>query len=186
MKIVMVSGSKRKGNSEFIANKIQEDLLQNDMIELTTIKLSEVNIEFCNGCLYCDETHHCNLDDDMTRYVDDIANADGLIFISPVRWSLMSGEMKVFLDRLNPLAVPMLLSGKKCVTIVVGQSEEEEGDSVKAASYAFKLFADNAEIELCEQVEIFSCLAIDDIKEKSIAIEKSISACRNLIDMLGR
>lgn len=175
MKLVIVSGSKRKGNSEYIASVIYEYLKDLGYETNTTVvKLSEININYCTGCLACDETEKCNIEDDMTNLVDIIAEADGVVFISPVRWSLISGEMKTFLDRLNPLAVSMKLSGKKCLTIVIGQSEEKEGESVIAASASFKAFADNAEMIIYKQLEVYSCLSESSISEKPESIDECI------------
>lgn len=183
MKLLIVSGSKRKGNSEFVANVLTQYLKDlNKSIIVNTVKLSELNINFCTGCLECDETKRCCIEDDITNIVDTVADSDGIVFISPVRWSLISGEMKTFLDRLNPLAMSMSMAGKKCITIVIGQSEANEGDSVIAASASFKAFADNAEMIVCKQIEIFSCLNADDICNNVSDIDKCKEACDVLID----
>lgn len=186
MKIIIVSGSKRKGNCEYIANSLTDYLKENhESIDVICLKLSEILINYCTGCLLCDETAKCYIEDDMTDLVDTIAEADGIIFLSPARWSLISGEMKTFLDRLNPLAVSMKLSGKKCITITVGQSDKDEGDSVVAASNSFKAFTDNAEMLICKQLEIYSCLAENDISGKMHEIERCQIACDELIDSIN-
>ena len=186
MNIIIVSGSKRKGNCEYIANSLTNYLKETyKSIDVVCLKLSEIAINYCTGCLLCDETAKCYIEDDMTNLVDSIAEADGIIFLSPARWSLISGEMKTFLDRLNPLAVSMKLSGKKCITITVGQSNEDEGDSVIAASNSFKAFTDNAEMLICKQLEIYSCLVDNDIYSKTHEIERCQIACDELIESLN-
>lgn len=183
MNIVIVSGSKRKGNSEYIADALVDCLKGlEECINVTCLKLSEIEMDFCTGCLLCDETARCCIDDEMTNLVDVIANADGMILISPARWSLISGEMKTFLDRLNPLAVSMKLAGKKCITITIGQSDESEGDSIIAASNSFRAFADNAEMIVYRQIEIFSCLIANDISSRHDEIERCKKAS---IDLVG-
>lgn len=185
MKLLVVSGSKRKGNSEYVADMLTQYLKSSgESITVSTVKLSELSINYCTGCLECDETARCCIDDDITDIVDVVAESDGLVFISPVRWSLISGEMKAFLDRLNPLAMSMGMSGKKCITIVIGQSEAADGDSVKAASASFKAFADNAEIVVCKQVEVFSCLNVGDICNNTCGIEECKRACDDLADSI--
>lgn len=182
MKVLIVSGSKRNGNSEFLSNVLYEHICGLSVpVDLSCIKLSELKLNYCTGCLECDETEKCCINDEMTDLVDLVAEVDGFVFISPVRWSLISGEMKTFLDRLNPLAVSMKLSGKKCITIVIGQSEQSEGDSVLEASKSFKAFADNAEIIICKQIEVFSCLEGKDIAQFRDSIELCKKACEELI-----
>jgi multimeric flavodoxin WrbA len=57
------------------------------------IDLADMTMKFCTGCLCCDEAKTCSIDDDMTKALNSIGTADAFIFASPVRWSLLSGEM---------------------------------------------------------------------------------------------
>lgn len=99
----------------------------------------------------------------MAGLLQKINNSDGFIFGSPARWNLLSGELKVFFDRLNPLAVPELLKGKKAVIFVVGQSEGESIDSIKSAANSIVLFCNSAGIEVIEIVYAENCLNPNDL-----------------------
>lgn len=178
MKILIVIGSKRKGNSHFIGYELNDKIKSTNGTnhQVTVLDLSKAKIKFCTGCLVCDQTGKCILRDDINKYVDQIVSFDIIIFISPVRWSLPSGEMKTFLDRLNPTATKHSLARKKCISVVVGQSQEGSNDanSVRQASKAFQYFCDNAEMDLLSQYEIYSCLTPCD----SVGNEK-VNKCIN-------
>lgn len=187
MNILIVIGSMRKGNSFTVATEINNALkahCKNNNIKVTLdiLNLAKQKMKFCTGCLECDKTGACVIRDDISKLISKIANYDAFIFISPVRWSLVSGELKTFLDRLNPYATSHKLARKKCITVVIGQSEDgkEEAISVHQASDSLRYFCENAEMELVEQVRIFGCLNAGDIIGNP-GIEKSITAATALI-----
>lgn len=59
--------------------------------------------------------------DDMNLLLEEVKNADGIVFATPVHWFAPSSEMKIFLDRLTPLEnAGFLLEGKVSGFIVYG------------------------------------------------------------------
>lgn len=51
----------------------------------------------------CQRTGKCVINDDVRQYLGKISNADILVFATPIYYYSMSGQLKTFLDRLNPL-----------------------------------------------------------------------------------
>lgn len=184
MKIIAVIGSARNGNTKYMVEKILDSMVEEKGFNIQKIHLNDVKMGFCNGCLECDKTGKCVIDDDMSEIVDDVRNADGFIFASPARWSLLSGEMKTFLDRLNPLAVREEMNGKVCVNLVVGQSEEDDKESIILAANSLKAFCDNAGIEVVDTVMICGCYGATDIISKIPYIEAGIFAGKKLLEIL--
>jgi multimeric flavodoxin WrbA len=70
--------------------------------------------------------------DDMAGIVERIMADDLIVFGSPNYFNNVTGLMKDFMDRLQPLRVEDKLAGKKAVVIMVG----EEGDSKSSAAIA--------------------------------------------------
>lgn len=102
--IIIVSTSLRSKSSSYsLATKIKEVASKNNNVEL--IDLKGFNLKFCQGCLACQKTSKCILDDDMKNVLDVISNADKLVFVTPIYYYAVSGQLKTFLDRLNPLYV---------------------------------------------------------------------------------
>lgn len=102
-RIVIVSSSPRKnGNSEILAQKFAEGAKAAGN-EVKYIAVRDVGLKFCTGCLYCRAHGKCVLDDGMNALYKDFQNADILVFATPVYYYAVCGQLKTFLDRLNPL-----------------------------------------------------------------------------------
>ena len=182
MKVVAVVGSIRRGNTLKMVQASCSKFLPE---EIDIIDLGKIQIDFCTGCLYCDETQKCNIDDDLSKLMDKIAEADAYIFATPVRWSLLSGEMKTFFDRLNPFATVGTLNGKKCILLTVGQSEKEseDGFSIDLGLKSMEFFCENAGIDVIDEVKAYGCLAENDITNSSY-LEKCYKAAEKLRNTL--
>lgn len=176
-KITVVVGSMRKGNSALIGDKLKSVITNTKVFTLGS------NIHYCTGCLECDETHKCNISDDMDFILPSIVESDILIIVTPVRYSLMSGDVKVFIDRLNPTAVSEELCGKKLIAIAVGQTDEEEG-SVQDSLSSLQMFANNAGMQYMGGYPIFSCYGNDDLAKKENEINDVIKWVKEKLDEL--
>lgn len=121
MKILIVSGSPRKGNSEAIANRIKQ-ILDKKGIENEVILLREKNIQACNGCVeYCNHNLKCHHNDDMAEIMQKIIKADGYVFISPNYFAMPPGLFKNFMDKCSIFYTAQTnLSSKKAIVISVG------------------------------------------------------------------
>lgn len=180
MKIVSIVGSLRKGNTLSMVEVANKVIAPNAEIEI--IALGNLSFSFCTGCLQCDETKVCCIDDDMNEVIEKIKIADALIIGTPTRWGLLSGELKCFLDRLNPLATTGELEDKKALIFAVGQSEKgtEDAESVKLACASIETFCDNAGIEVVDSVCAYNCLSENDV----LGDKTVLSACENAARML--
>lgn len=67
------------------------------------VSLLHKTIHFCIGCLACQQTGRCVLEDDTQGLVQKMRSADVIAFATPVYYYEMSGQMKTLLDRANPL-----------------------------------------------------------------------------------
>lgn len=180
MKIVAIIGSNRRGNTYSMVEAACHALEDFD-VEL--IHLLGLTNHSCDGCLSCDDTGECHIKDDMQDAIESMSTADGFVFGTPTRWSLLSGELKVFFDRLNPLAVPELLSGKKAIIFAVGQCEGEEAKSIQLAAQSVGYFCDNAGIEVVDTLIAEGCQQPTDIITKYPEI---LEKCKNSATRLSK
>ncbi|OGI12493.1 hypothetical protein A3K64_03245 [Candidatus Micrarchaeota archaeon RBG_16_36_9] len=129
MKILSVSGSPRKGNSEAILNRLKQ-IFEKRGIENEIILLREKNIERCDGCVeYCNKNLDCQKKDDMVEIFEKIKNADGYVFISPNYFKMPSGIFKNFIDRCCIFYNSHTdFSKKRAIVIVVGAGATKETD----------------------------------------------------------
>jgi multimeric flavodoxin WrbA len=122
MKIVAVLGSPRpKSNSGALAKLILETAgkLGADTQEFV---LNKLKFQGCQGCETCKKTlDHCVLEDDLTKVLDAVKEADAVVLTSPNYFGEVSGQFKSFFDRtysfLNPDWTSRLAQGKTSVFI---------------------------------------------------------------------
>jgi multimeric flavodoxin WrbA len=101
MKILVIMGSPRKGNTYHAAEQIRKILQEGRAVEWEYVMLGDVNLEQCRGCLSCfmKGEESCPLKDDASNLEQKMQDADGVIFATPVYALQVSGLMKVFIDR---------------------------------------------------------------------------------------
>lgn len=137
LKFLLISGSPRAGNTEFILNQIFKGL-KSENKEL--ILLRNRNIKRCLGCLSCDASNQCSVQDDMQEIYEKMKGTDVFVVGSPNYFDNVSGLLKDFIDRTNPFYKTDLLKGKKLIAIVVGAGKIKNSELV--SSQALKYFAD--------------------------------------------
>lgn len=102
-KIVIISTSLRKGsNSEVLASEVERGAKEAGH-EVEFISLKDKEIKFCKGCLACQKTGRCVINDDVNDILDKVMKADVIVWATPVYYYEMSGQMKTLIDRLNAL-----------------------------------------------------------------------------------
>ena len=171
-KVLIVVGSRREGNSYNLANKIKEEL-KKDRITSYIIVPGNQKIHLCTGCMDCDENCVCDFTDDMEKNIDRLLECDTVIFITPTRWNLLSGDIKIFMDRLNPLYNSKKLEGKKFVAISIGAAPKDvysTDDAVKSLTN----FAESAKMNCVLTYEFNNCLDFTDILSQEENIKKLI------------
>ena len=178
-KICIIVGSRRDGNSSKLA-KLIKDKLKKERIISNIITPGNQKIYLCTGCMDCDENGKCDFKDDMEENINKILQSDTLIFISPTRWNLLSGDLKIFMDRLNPLYVPKKLEGKKAVAIAIGSSKEEDF-STNGALSSIDSFCENSKMKLILKYQFNDCLDADDILDKQDEINKMINEIKKIL-----
>jgi multimeric flavodoxin WrbA len=178
MRITAIVGSLRRGNTYAMVEAGCHALKD---CETELIHLKDLNIKMCDGCLTCDSTGKCHIKDDMNKMLEKLKNSDGFIIGSPTRWDLLSGELKVFLDRLNPLAVPELLKGKYAILFVVGQTKGDTSISIKNAANSLANFCDSAGINVVKVVKVEDCLKPNDLITK---YPRKLKECKSAAEKL--
>lgn len=64
------------------------------------INLAKKKINYCLGCYGCLESKKCIQDDDFNPILEKALKADVIVFATPVYFYSMTGQLKVFIDRL--------------------------------------------------------------------------------------
>ena len=102
-KVLVISTSLRaKSNSDILTERLIAGA-KDASHEVECVSLKGKTLQFCKGCLACQKTQKCVLNDDANIIAEKALAADTLVFVTPIYYYEMSGQMKTLLDRLNPL-----------------------------------------------------------------------------------
>lgn len=101
-KIVIISSSMRKGNSDALCDEFEKGAKLNGN-EVQRINLRNIHLQYCKACCDCYNIGQCKLHDDMNSLYPTIQEADILVFATPIYFGSISGQLKTFLDRLYPI-----------------------------------------------------------------------------------
>ena len=170
--VVVISSSLRNGsNSEVLANEFIRGASIKHNVEY--ISLKDINFKFCLGCLMCQKTGKCVINDDVGQYLDKISNADILVFATPIYYYSMSGQLKTFLDRLNPLYIKH--NNFKEIYLLATCADDS------ASAIDKTIVALNGWIECFDGVELKGTLLATSVTKPNTLAEES----KNKADSLG-
>lgn len=113
MKILAIHGSPRtiRSTTRQITNFVLEGAAEAGA-ETELVDLCDLKITPCTACEGCSFNGICVYEDDMPALVERMKEADGIIFASPVYIDNVSGQMKIFFDRLADAIHYQILHGK--------------------------------------------------------------------------
>jgi multimeric flavodoxin WrbA len=109
MKIIIVNGNPDESNVSF-ENYLEEyqKKLYNTGFYVKVFTLRDMNLKFCAGCFKCWHTNPgiCNINDDIKYIHREVANADLVVWASPLIKGFFSALMKKVQERMIPLLHP--------------------------------------------------------------------------------
>lgn len=137
--ILVISASLRKNsNSEALADEFLKGAKEAGH-NAEKLSLAGKTINFCIGCLSCQKTHKCVIDDDSREITEKMLNADVIVFATPVYYYSVCGQLKTLLDRANPLFAS---DYKFCDIYLLATAAEDEIETVKGTETAMQGWVD--------------------------------------------
>jgi len=135
MHVLAVNGSpRRKGNTSTILDAVLKGVEEAGATS-THLRLDEIDLKGCVGCLSCREKPgRCARQDGLTPYLDLLKASDAMVVGCPVYMFHVSGQMKLFVDRIYSFYVnredggydSALPKGKR-FAMVTSQGHPEQG-----------------------------------------------------------
>ncbi|HEY3361415.1 MAG TPA: flavodoxin family protein [Methanosarcina sp.] len=103
MKVLVILGSPRKGNTYRAAKKIEKFMRSLGDVEFEYLMLKDENLSQCRGCFVCtmEGEDHCPFKDESSAIEQKMHDADGVIFATPVYGMNVSALMKTFIDHFS-------------------------------------------------------------------------------------
>lgn len=102
-KVLVVSSTLRNGGNSLALAEAFASGARESGNDVEFVSLKNKDIRFCTGCLTCQKTHKCPIPDDVSKIIDLMRVSDVLAFATPVYFYGISGQLKTFLDRTNPI-----------------------------------------------------------------------------------
>lgn len=101
---VVVNGSPRlNGKSARIVRMLKLAIEQKyPEVEVLEFEVGRMDVSGCNGCEFCKTNDECIIEDDMTSFIDALADAERVLLVAPIYFAGAPSQMKAVLDRLQP------------------------------------------------------------------------------------
>lgn len=157
MKIAIVNGSARKGNTYTAINALVSGIAKKHDIDI--IEADKLKISGCKGCDVCQFNNGCVAKDDTNATVDRLVNADMIVFATPVYWWGVTAQLKLVIDKCY--CKGMQLKDKKAGFITIGAAPADDMQ-YELISKQFKCIADHLGWEIIFN-KAFSAYGKDDL-----------------------
>ena len=187
MNILGISGSPRIDGNTAYAVQYALDALKGDGFSTRYITLAGADIEPCNACWHCREAKQCMFDDDMTEIVEALRWCNGLILGSPVYMGMVSGQMKVMMDRCVLLRIEdprFELAGKVGCGIACGGFRHGGQELTLVNIQTFLLQQNMRVISDGPRYSHSGATIVGDAKDDEVGLQTVTNLARNLAAML--
>ena len=124
--LIVNSSFRKKSNSSLLSAQVASGA-ESQGHNVQSIDIGKLRIEPCRGCMSCMKLKSgtCVIKDDMQPLYEQIKKADILVFVSPIYWFNICGQLKQFIDRCFAIAVNLDQNGaspfalKKIASVLV-------------------------------------------------------------------
>ena len=165
-KVLIITTSLRaKSNSDLLAEKVAAGA-KNAGHDVERIGLKGKEIKFCVGCFACQKTQKCVLKDDAVEIAEKVKNADTLVFVTPIYYYEMCGQMKTLLDRMNPLYSSDYKFRKVYMLSVAAEDEKNTPEKAENGLLGW--------VDCFEKAELAGTLFCGGINDAGEASEKNV------------
>ena len=126
MKAILLNGSPRQGNTRTAVAALNRGFQNVHNLEIREIDVAEAEVSPCIACEGCGEEGRCVFDDDTNEIVGAVAEADVVIFATPVYWWGMTAQMKAVIDKFYSQVGKLQARKKKVGVVVIGEAAQDD------------------------------------------------------------
>ena len=129
MKIFVIHGSMRKGNTYSLTKEIVDRLIAKPNVECTEISVADLNLPFCCSCHVCFEKgeEYCPHHEIMHEVQSALKDCDGVILSGTTYMWALNAAMKNLLDHMSYGFHRPALFGKKGMVVTTAKGAGEKG-----------------------------------------------------------
>jgi len=190
MKITIVHGSPRRGNTYAATEVFKQELSKQGPVEFVEFFMPQDLPEFCKGCMSCylygeDKCPHAKY---TLPILEEMVSSDALIMTTPVFVMRETAGIKNFLDHLGYIFIvhrarPEMFSKKAMIissTVGAGTKEAIKAVSIslkywgvnRIYSYSFKTFGDNWNVMQAAKKEKIN----HQLKKKAVMFYREVAS----------
>lgn len=125
MKALLLNGSPRRGNTKAALEALKKGFANIDDLEITEIIANDADVSPCIACDNCKGSGSCVFDDDTNAIMEQVIEADVLVFATPVYWWGISSQMKTIIDKFYSRTSRLAECSKQVGVIVVGELPQD-------------------------------------------------------------
>ena len=104
MKVILLSGSPRKGGNTEQALNICAEAIRAAGVEAEVISLAGKDIRGCKACYACRDKNKCVMDDGLNEIIEKVKDAEGFIVGAPVYYGTARGDVMNAIQRIACVA----------------------------------------------------------------------------------
>ena len=104
VKAIAIVGSLRKNGNTEILCKHALRAIEEEGVDTELVRLADVDIKPCNGCLVCKNEESCPIEDDLWPIYLKMKEADAIIMASPVYFGSATAQIKALMERAGYIA----------------------------------------------------------------------------------
>ena len=114
--ILFITSSWRKGSNSSCLVAQAAEAAQSKGHKVRVENIARLDIGACRACLHCQKSRsgRCIFKDDMEQFYPLLEEAEVLVFVSPVYWFNLCGQIKQFIDRCYAVAGKEMPDGTIC------------------------------------------------------------------------
>ncbi len=102
-KILAFAGSPRQDGHSSLVMKELLGAARAKGADSRVFDLNDQSLRGCQGCFHCRDHDGCIIEDPLQPVYSGMKNAVGLVFASPIYFADISGQAKIWLDRMFPM-----------------------------------------------------------------------------------
>lgn len=182
MTLLAINGSPRLGGNTDLLLQAALDGAREAGARTELVQLSGLSIAECDGCHACWDGADCVKQDDMNAIYEQIAQADAILFGTPVYWYGVTGLMKLLLDRMvyfNTPANRPLVRGKPAGVVV--PFEEHDPAMADGVLETFRKSLAYLEMTFAGAVVVPGVTELGEVRDHAEALAQARELGRRLV-----
>lgn len=175
MNVIGIVGSPRNnGNTDTLVQAVLDGSKEAGY-KTTKYNLNDMKYTGCQACNYCKSHDHCRLDDDVSKLLEDIKQADAVVFGSPIYFFQFTGQFRLMEDRMFSLIDKDFKSrvkpGKKAV--IITSQGDPNAESFDGVLNEFKKVLTLLGFEVIDSILMVGGHAKDAVMERPDLMDKA-------------